>query len=52
MKSLILLIFLCSCTIGTTNKITTNQYPCDTDSLGRKIQTVNLYINEKQPNKK
>lgn len=38
------------CTI---NKVVSNQYPCDTDSLGNKLQNVNIYLdNQKQPKTK
>lgn len=46
---IILLLFFASCTVGTTNKISTYQYPCDTDSVGNKVQNVNIYLpNEKK----
>lgn len=48
---IILMITLSSCTIGTTNKITTNQYPCDTDSVGNKLQNVNIYLEKPKQNK-
>ena len=39
-----------SCTI---NKVVSNQYPCDTDSVGNKHQNVNIYLdNQKQTPKK
>lgn len=44
------IVFICGCTIGTTNKITTNQYPCDTDSSGNKLQNVNIYIDKLKTN--
>jgi hypothetical protein len=40
-----------ACTIGTTNRITTNQYPCDTDSLGNKTQIVNINLEKPKTNK-
>ncbi len=46
-RVVILFIFVSSCTIGTTNKTTVNQYPCDTDSLGLRKQNVNIYLNDK-----
>ncbi len=43
---LIFVILFVGCTIGTTNKTTVNQYPCDTDSTGLHKQNVNIYIDK------
>ncbi len=43
---IILILCLSACTIGTTNKIITNQYPCETDSTGKNI--INFYLDKKQ----
>ncbi len=44
--AMFLILCLTGCTIGTTNKITTNQYPCDTDSTGLHKQNVNIYLDK------
>ena len=45
-------VFISMCEGCTINKVVSNQYPCDTDSLGNKLQNVNIYLDNQKQNPK